>query len=119
MSPCASQNNPEEASGWIVWVHLLVSSSLNIVVMCPTTCSQFACLDCSTCFMVICKCTIIDAKTSKELVFGDASSPFEDIIIHFFVMSTSSAAGGLPLGIVVTSAESTDVIYQRVGRLSM
>ena len=63
MSPCASQNNPEEASGWIVWVHLLVSSSLNIVVMCPTTCCQFACLDCSSCFMVICKCTIIDAKT--------------------------------------------------------
>ena len=27
-------------------------------------------------------------------------------------MSTSSAAGGLPLGIVITSAESTDVIHK-------
>ena len=47
---------------------------------------------------------------SKELVFVDASSSFEDYNNPLFVMSTSSAAGGLPLGIVVTSAESTDVI---------
>ncbi len=44
---------------------------------------------------------------SKELVFVDASSSFEDYNNPLFVMSTSSAAGGLPL---VTSAESTDVI---------
>ena len=47
---------------------------------------------------------------SKELVFIDASSSFEDFNNPLFVMSTSSAAGGLPLGIVVTSAESADVI---------
>ena len=48
---------------------------------------------------------------SKELVFVDASSSFEDFNNPLFVMSTSSAAGGLPLGIVVTSAESVDVIH--------
>ena len=48
---------------------------------------------------------------SKELVFVDASSSFEDYNNPLFVMSTSSAAGGLPLGIVITSAESTDVIH--------
>ena len=36
---------------------------------------------------------------SKELVFVDASSSFEDFNNALFVMSTSSAAGGLPLGI--------------------
>ena len=49
---------------------------------------------------------------SKELVFVDASSSFEDYNNPLFVMSTSSAAGGLPLGIVITSAESTDVIHK-------
>ena len=36
---------------------------------------------------------------SKELFFVDASSSFEDFNNPLFVMSTSSAAGGLPLGI--------------------
>ena len=49
---------------------------------------------------------------SKELVFIDASSSFEDFNNPLFVMSTSSAAGGLPLGIVVVSAESADVIHK-------
>ena len=47
---------------------------------------------------------------SKELVFIDASSSFEDFNNPLFVISTSSAAGGLPLGIVITSGESADVI---------
>ena len=37
---------------------------------------------------------------SKELVYVDASSSFEDYNNPVFVLSTSSAAGGLPLGIV-------------------
>ena len=32
-------------------------------------------------------------------------------------MSTSSAAGGLPLGIVVTSAESADVMHKGMATL--
>ena len=35
-----------------------------------------------------------------------------------FVMSTSSAAVGLPLGIVVTSAESADVIHKGMTTLN-
>ena len=55
---------------------------------------------------------------SKELVFVDASSSFEDFNNPLFVMSTSSAAGGLPLGIVVTSAESADVIHKGMTTLN-
>ena len=49
---------------------------------------------------------------SKELVYIDASSSFDDFNNPLFVMSTSSAAGGLPLGIVITSVESADVIHK-------
>ena len=49
---------------------------------------------------------------SKELVYIDASSSFEKFNNPLFVMSTSSAAGGLPLGIVITSAESAGVIHK-------
>ncbi len=49
---------------------------------------------------------------SRELVFIDASSSFEDFNNPLFVISTSSAAGGLPLGVVVTSAESASVIHK-------
>jgi len=55
---------------------------------------------------------------SKELVFVDASSSFEDFNNPLFVMSTSSAAGGLPLGIVITSAESADVIHKGMTKLN-
>ena len=54
---------------------------------------------------------------SKELVFVDASSSIEDFNNPLFVISTSSAAGGLPLGIVVTSAESADVIHKGMNSL--
>ena len=49
---------------------------------------------------------------SKELVFINASFSFEDFNNPLFVMPTSSAAGGLPLGVVITSAESADVIHK-------
>ena len=48
---------------------------------------------------------------SKELVFADGSSSFEDYNNPVFVLSTSSAAGGLPFGIVLT-AESAEVIHK-------
>lgn len=51
-------------------------------------------------------------QQSKELVFIDASSSFDDFYNPLFVISTSSAAGGLPLGILATSAESADVIHK-------
>ena len=46
------------------------------------------------------------------IVFIDSSSSFEDFNNPMFVLSTSSAAGGLPLGIVVTSGESANIIYR-------
>ena len=49
---------------------------------------------------------------SKELIFVDSSSSFDDFNNPMFVVSTSSAAGGLPLGVVVTSGESSSVVYQ-------
>ena len=55
---------------------------------------------------------------SKELVFVDVSSSFEVFNHPLFVISTSSAAGGLPLGIVVTSAESADVIHKGMNTLN-
>ena len=55
---------------------------------------------------------------AKELVFVDASSSFEDVNNPFFVMSTSSVAGGLPLGIVNISTESADVIHKGMTTLT-
>ena len=49
---------------------------------------------------------------SKELVFIDASSSFEEFNNPLFLVLTSSAAGGLPLGIVMTSSESAKVVHQ-------
>ena len=51
---------------------------------------------------------------SKELVFVDPSPSIEDPL---FFMSTSTAARGLPLGIVVISAESTDVVHKGIATL--
>ena len=51
-------------------------------------------------------------QQSKELIFVDSSSSFDDFNNPMFVVSTSSAAGGLPLGVVVTSGESSSVVYQ-------
>ena len=36
-----------------------------------------------------------------------------------FVVSTSSAAGGLPLGVVVTSGESSSIVYQAMCALKV
>ena len=49
---------------------------------------------------------------SKQLVFVDASSSFEDFNNPLFVISTSSATG-LPLGIVIISAESADDVIHK------
>ena len=51
-------------------------------------------------------------QQAKEQVFIDSPSSFEDFNNPMFVISTSSAAGDLPLGIVVTSGESANIIYR-------
>ena len=47
----------------------------------------------------------------------DASSSFEDFNNPLFVMSISSAAGSLPLGIVVTLAESAGIVHKGIATL--
>ena len=51
-------------------------------------------------------------QQSKELIFVDSFSSFDDFNNPMFVVSASSAAGGLPLGVVVTSGESSSIVYQ-------
>ena len=51
-------------------------------------------------------------QQAKELAFIDSSSSFEDCNNPMFVISTSSAAGGLPLGIVITSGESANIVHR-------
>ena len=43
-------------------------------------------------------------------MFIDSSSLFDDYKNPMFVISTSPSAGGLPLGVVVTSGESSSII---------
>lgn len=67
--------------------------------------------------LILAICTPLMARVhehvqqSKELIFIDSSSSFEDYNNPIFVLSTSSAAGGLPLGIVITSGESASTIH--------
>ena len=56
-------------------------------------------------------------QQAGELVFIDSSSSFDDYNNPMFVISTSSAAGGLPLGVVVTSGESSSIINSAMTHL--
>ena len=51
------------------------------------------------------------------IVFIDSSSSFDDYKNPMFVISTSSSAGGLPLGVVVTSGESSSTINSAMNHL--
>ena len=68
--------------------------------------------------LILAICTPLMARVhthiqqAKELVFIDSSSSFEDFNNPMFVLSTSSAAGGLPHGIVITSGESANIIHK-------
>jgi hypothetical protein len=74
--------------------------------------------------LILAICTPLMARVhkhiqqAKELVFIDSSSSFEDFNNPMFVISTSSAAGGLPLGIVITSGESANIIHKAMSVLS-
>ena len=63
------------------------------------------------CTSLICINTV---HSSGELVFIDSSSSFDD---PMFVISTSSSAGGLPLGVVVISGESSSIINSAMNHL--
>ena len=52
-----------------------------------------------------------------EHVYVDSTSSLDDFNNPMFVLSTSAAAGGLPLGVVITSGESTSTIHQAMSTL--
>ena len=52
-----------------------------------------------------------------ELVYVDSTSSLDDFNNPMFVLSTSAAAGGLPLGVVITSGKSTSTIHQAMSTL--
>ena len=56
-------------------------------------------------------------QQSGESVFIDSSSSFDDYNNPRFVVSTSSAAGGSPLGVVVTSDETSSTINTAMTQL--
>jgi len=47
---------------------------------------------------------------SKDLAFLDSSSNMEEYNLRVFIMVTHSICGALPLGIIVTSDETTDTL---------
>ena len=56
-------------------------------------------------------------QQASEVVYIDSSSSLDDYNNAVFVLSTSSAAGGLPLGVVVTSGESAVTIENAMSTL--
>ena len=51
-------------------------------------------------------------SNSADLVFIDSSSNMEEFNFRVFVMVTYSSIGSLPLGIVITSDETTSTLIQ-------
>ena len=50
-------------------------------------------------------------------MFINSSSSFDDYKNPMFVISTSSSTGGLPLGVVVTSGESSSIMNTAMNHL--
>ena len=57
-------------------------------------------------------------QQASEVVYIDSSSSLDNYNKAVFVLSTSSAAGGLPLGVVVTLGESTVTIENAMSTLN-
>ena len=51
-------------------------------------------------------------KQAGEVVYCDSTSSLDRYNCPTFIMSTCSSAGGIPLGVVITSGESEDVITE-------
>lgn len=68
--------------------------------------------------MVIAICTPLmcrvhqNVQQSGEMVFCDATSSLDRFNTSMFIISTSTAVGGLPLGVIITSDEEQDTIAQ-------
>lgn len=55
---------------------------------------------------------VFQISTSAELVFLDSSSSMEEFNLRVFVLVTHTPIGALPLGLFVTSDETTDTLVQ-------
>ena len=53
-------------------------------------------------------------KQAGELVYCDSTSSLDRYNCPTFIMSTCTSAGGIPLGVVITSGESEEVITEAV-----
>ena len=68
--------------------------------------------------LVLAICTPLMARAHKlvrqagELVYCDSTSSLDRYNCPTFVMSTCTSAGGIPLGVVITSGESEEVITE-------
>ena len=63
----------------------------------------------------MCFCT---GEECRELVFLDSSGGVEELNLQVFLMVTHSFAGALPLGIIVTSDETTDTLTRALEMFS-
>ncbi len=68
--------------------------------------------------MIIAICTPLMCRVHRniqqagEMLFCDATSSLDRFNTSMFILSTSNAAGGLPLGVLITSDEQQDTICQ-------
>ena len=54
--------------------------------------------------------THIHIPQAKEIVFVDSTASLDRFSSPTFIMSTASSAGGIPLGVVITSSEGTQIL---------
>ena len=73
--------------------------------------------------LVLAICTPLMARThqliqqTSELVHCDSTASLDRYNSPTFILSTATAAGGIPLGVVITSGESEDVITEALTSL--
>ena len=75
--------------------------------------------------LVLAICTPLMARTHRllqqagELVFCDSTASLDRYNCPTFIVSTSSAGGGIPLGVVITSGESEDTLTECFAQLRL
>ena len=75
--------------------------------------------------MIIAICTPLMSRVhqsiqqSREMIFCDSTLSLDRFNTSLFVLSTSNAVGGLPLGVVITSDEEKGTISQGLDLLKM
>ena len=62
-------------------------------------------------------CVHRHAQQSRELIFCDSTSSLDRFNVSLFVLSTAHPAGGLPLGVLITSDEKETTIKNELEKL--